>query len=183
MSIRYTRAQTTSDLEQILALQQQNLKTVLSGSEKQNEGFVSVVHDLELLDAMNRVCAHIVAKEGDTIAGYALCMHPDFSETIPMLRPMFKKVRSIVDPAHRFVIMGQICIAKTWRKKGIFRGLYSAMRSELTSMFESIITEVDDENQRSLAAHMAIGFKTLEVYRSGDRTWHLIQLPISNDQW
>lgn len=180
MSIRYTRAQTRSDLEQILGIQQENLKTVLSGPEKRDEGFVSVVHDLELLDAMNRVCAHILAKDGDTVAGYALCMHPDFSEAIPMLRPMFKKVHSLIHPTHRFVIMGQICIAKAWRKKGIFRGLYSAMQSDLAGEFDSIITEVDDENQRSLSAHIAIGFETLEVYHSGDRTWHLIQLPINN---
>ena len=182
MAIDYTRARTKAELQQILRLQEDNLKGGLSASEKEKEGFVSVVHTLELLEAMNNVCPHILAKSGDEVAGYALCMHPDFSDAIPMLRPMFKKVRSLIDPAHRFVIMGQICIGKPWRKQGIFRGLYTAMRQELIGEFDSIITEVDDKNQRSLTAHMAVGFKSLEVYRSGDRTWHLIQLAISNDQ-
>jgi len=182
MSIYYTRAQTRAELEQILALQQENLKEVLSTTEMDREGFVSVAHSLELLEAMNRVCPHILAKERDTVAGYALCMHPDFSEAIPMLRPMFRKVRALVDPAHRFVIMGQICIGKGWRKKGIFRGLYASMQNALKGEFKSIITEVDDRNQRSLSAHIAVGFETLAIYTSGNRIWHLIQLPIINDQ-
>lgn len=182
MSLNYTRAQSRAELEQILALQQENLKDILSPSEMDGEGFVSVTHSLELLEAMNKVCPHILAKEQDSVVGYALCMHPDFSEAIPMLRPMFKKVRTLVDPAHRFVIMGQICIGKSWRKKGIFRGLYTSMQNALLDEFESIITEVDDKNQRSLKAHMAVGFETLDVYSSENRTWHLIQLPITNDQ-
>ena len=180
MSIEYTRAHSKTELEQILSLQQDNLKAILAASERDQEGFVSVVHTLELLAAMNKVCPHILAKTGDTVVGYSLCMHPDFSDAIPMLRPMFNKVRAIVDPEHRFVIMGQICIDKAWRRKGVFRELYSAMQDSLQGEFDSIITEVDDRNQRSLTAHIAVGFKTLEVYRSGDRTWHLIQLPITN---
>ena len=182
MAIDYTRARTKAELQQILRLQEDNLKGGLSASEKEREGFVSVVHTLELLEAMNKVCPHILAKSGDEVAGYALCMHPDFSDAIPMLRPMFKKVRSLIDPSHRFVIMGQICIDKPWRKQGIFRGLYASMRQELKGEFDSIITEVDDTNQRSLTAHLAVGFRSLEVYWSGDRTWHLIQLSITNDQ-
>ena len=182
MSIDYTRATNTSELKQVLRLQQDNLKAGLSMAEKDKEGFVSVVHTLELLEAMNAVCPHILAKSGEEVAGYALCMHPDFSDAIPMLKPMFRKVRTLIDPAHRFVIMGQICIDKKWRKQGIFRGLYAAMQKELKGEFDSIITEVDDSNQRSLTAHLAVGFTTLEVYLSGDRTWHLIQLSMTNDQ-
>ena len=180
MSIYYTRATSNAELEQILKLQQDNLKGGLSDSEKEKEGFVSVVHSLKLLEAMNDVCPHILAKSGDTVLGYALCMHPDFSEAIPMLKPMFRKVSGLIDPAHRFVIMGQVCIGKSWRKQGIFRGLYASMQQELKGQFDSIITEVDDKNQRSLTAHLAVGFITLEVYTSGERTWHLVQLPITN---
>lgn len=182
MSIQYTRARTDAELQQILKLQTINLRDSLATSEWQGEGFVSVVHTLDQLREMNQVCAHILAKEGERVVGYTLCMHPRFSEAIPMLRPMFRRVRALVDPSHRFVIMGQVCIDKSFRKQGIFRGLYEAMRSFLKGDYDSIITEVDHDNQRSLQAHKAIGFETLEIYESGERTWHLIQLPISNDQ-
>lgn len=182
MAVAYTRAHSRDELEQILSLQQDNVKKILSETELEQEGFVSVVHTLELLEAMNEVCPHILAKSGETVVGYALCMHPDFSQAIPMLRPMFRKVQSLIEPTHRFVIMGQICIDKPWRKQGIFRGLYGTMQEVLRGSFDSIITEVDDTNQRSLRAHIAVGFKTLEVYPSEDRTWHLIQLAINNDQ-
>lgn len=182
MSIQYTRASTEPELQQILKLQTTNLRDSLSSSEWRQEGFVSAVHTLALLREMNDVCAHILAKEGEKVIGYTLCMHPCFSETIPLLRSLFGKVSDLVEPSHRFMIMGQVCVDKSFRKKGIFRGLYEAMRSALQGKYDSIITEVDNDNQRSLQAHKAIGFKTLEIYVSGNRTWHLIQLPIINDQ-
>ena len=182
MSIHYTRARSNAELQQILNLQRRNLKTSLPASEWENEGFVSVIHTLDLLREMNRICAHILAKEGERVAGYALCMHPRFSKTIDMLQPMFTKIRTLIDPTHKFIIMGQVCIDKTFRKKGILRGLYEAMHSALQSEYDSIITEVDNENQRSLQAHLALGFQTLEVYSSGERTWHLLQLSMNNEQ-
>lgn len=176
MEIHYNRATSEQELKQILQLQSINLRSVISLRESQKEGFVSVVHTLDLLKRMNSVAAHIVAKESEKVVGYALCMHPSFSEEIAMLKPMFKKVNAQLGSRHKFMIMGQICIAKQYRGKGIFRGLYKAMSEALFPTYESIVTEVDADNQRSLQAHHAVGFTDLEVYRSGGRIWHLIQL-------
>jgi len=176
MEIHYCRATSKQELKQILQLQSANLRSVISSRESQREGFVSVVHTLDLLERMNRVAAHIVAKTGDNVVGYALCMHPSFSDEIAMLKPMFHKVNTQLGPNHKFMIMGQICIAKQYRGKGIFRGLYKAMSEALFPAYDSIVTEVDADNQRSLQAHHAVGFSDIEVYRSGDRIWHLIQL-------
>lgn len=176
MNIQYSRATSSQELQQILELQTLNLRSAISEKESQNEGFVSVVHTIDLLQRMNAVAAHIVAKEGEIVAGYALCMHPTFAEEIPMLKPMFNKASKRVGPRHKFMIMGQICIAKQYRGEGIFRRLYETMAEALFPAYDSIITEVDADNQRSLQAHYAIGFEELEVYRSGDRIWHLIQL-------
>ncbi|NNE03882.1 MAG: GNAT family N-acetyltransferase [Eudoraea sp.] len=176
MKIQYSRAASDEELKQILQLQSANLRSAISEHESQNEGFVSVVHTLDLLKEMNAAAAHILAKDGEKVAGYALCMHPSFANEIDMLKPMFNKVKELLDPDHNFIIMGQVCIAKQFRGKGIFRGLYKAMAMALFPEYDSIITEVDEDNQRSLEAHYAVGFKDIEVYRSGDRLWHLIQL-------
>lgn len=176
MEIHYSRATSELELKQILQLQSVNLRSVISSGESQKEGFVSVVHTLDLLDRMNTVAAHIVAKSDEKVVGYALCMHPSFSDEIAMLKPMFNKVNTQLGSNHKFMIMGQICIAKQYREKGIFRGLYKAMSEALFPAYDSIVTEVDADNQRSLQAHHAVGFTDIEVYRSGDRLWHLIQL-------
>ncbi|MDC6351059.1 GNAT family N-acetyltransferase [Zeaxanthinibacter sp. PT1] len=180
MGIIYRQAHSADQLEQILELQRENLVEVLTEEMRTEEGFVSLKHSLELLAHMNAVCPHIVALDGDRVIGYALSMHPSFSEEIPLIQPMFKRVKGLLAPGTRFMVMGQVCIAKDYRKKGIFRGLYHRMQVALKNDFEWIITEVDDRNQRSLNAHYAVGFTDMEVYESDGRTWHLIGLPTAS---
>ncbi|WP_114491133.1 GNAT family N-acetyltransferase [Candidatus Ulvibacter alkanivorans] len=177
--IHYVRVTNPEELQQILELQQENLPTALSSEEKQQEGFVTVHHTLDLLTRMNERCAHILAKDGDTVVGYALCMHKDFGEEIEILKPMIQEIERVIaldDTINNYIIMGQICIAKAYRGQGIFRKLYEMMRIAVIPKFETIITEVDTDNRRSLAAHNAIGFKTLSRYRAEGKNWWLIYL-------
>lgn len=148
----------------------------LSQTEREREGFVTVSHTFEILRKMNDTCPHIIAKSREQVVGYALCMHPKFAEDIEVLRPMFKEIESLSPKIMDYIAMGQICIEKTHRKKGIFRMLYRTMLEVLRPDFSSIITEVDSENKRSLQAHYAIGFKNLKVYCSEHREWQLVQL-------
>ena len=178
MNIQYSRCNSREELLQILKLQNENLAVNISSNEKATEGFTTVVHSEELLENMNRVCAHILAKDGERVAGYALCMHPDFAREIEVLRPMFEKIQEQFRKPGNYMVMGQICIGKSYRKKGIFRGLYKHMRKVLQPDYKMIITEVDAVNTRSLSAHHAIGFTDLLVYSSGGRRWHLIHWEI-----
>ena len=173
--IRYKRCDNKDELEQILSIQKRNLRSGLSQQEMNIEGFVTVSHEIELLNQMNHTCSHMIAKSGPHVAGYALCMHPRYSNEIPVLKPMFKKVDSLLESEIKFMVMGQICIDKPFRRRGIFSGLYSFMRDQLKTDYDLIITEVDSGNVRSLGAHYKVGFKDLLVYQSGERTWHLIQ--------
>jgi len=74
--------------------------------------------------------------------------------------------------------MGQICVAKSVRGKGVFRGLYSYMAQELKNDFDAIITEVDTKNIRSSNAHKAVGFKVIKNYTSNNQLWEIISLDI-----
>ncbi len=177
MEIVYGRAKSTKDLEQILDLQKRNLFANVSEEERQQEGFVTVSHSLELLEKMNSVCPHIIAKYSDVVVGYALCMDPAFSQEIDVLKPMFAEIDTVYPSGERYIVMGQICIDKNFRKKGIFRMLYKTMRKVTSADFGSIITEVDARNQRSLHAHYSVGFSELKLYKANDgREWCLIQL-------
>lgn len=183
--ITYSLASSEDELQQILQLQQQNLPVAISEAERETEGFVTVQHDVELLKAMHEKCPHTIAKDGDLVVGYALSMHPDFGNEIEVLLPMFEELNryfSSMEAAEKllhhqnFIVMGQICIAKAYRQKGIFKKLYENMQANLPDGYSTIITEVDTKNQRSLNAHYAVGFNDLKRYVSGGQEWALIYL-------
>lgn len=176
MIIEFKQASSLQELQQVLDLQRANLRRSVSATEKEREGFLTVEHNLEQLRKMNEVCGHILAKEDDVLAGYALCMHPLFSGDIEVLRPMFEQVERILPDLESYMVMGQICIRKEYRGKGIFRGLYDHMKKALAPEYASIITEVDRTNIRSLAAHRAIGFVPVCSYTSGGQEWEVIRL-------
>lgn len=131
---------------------------------------------MEILKAMNDKCGHIIAVDNGDVVGYALCMHPIFADSIEVLRPMFIEINEVIQNQNSYMAMGQICVAKSHRGKGVFRNLYLTMKNRLPEGFDTIITEVDAKNKRSLAAHEAVGFRTLKVYPSGEKEWHLIIL-------
>ena len=178
MDIHYERTTSVDQLEMILNLQRRNLRPRINPEEIKSEGFLTVHHHLDLLLRMNQICPHIIARSGDNLAGYALCMHPVFADEIDVLRSMFGRIQKLVPKDKSFMVMGQVCIDKPYRTKGVFRGLYNYMRSVLKTDYELIITEVDQQNIRSLNAHYAIGFTDMVVYKSGGQVWHLIQWPI-----
>ena len=174
--IVYKRASQQEELKQILQLQRDNLPSVLSEALQKKEGFVTVHHDFAMIHEMNEVCPHIIVTDGHQVIGYALCMHPKFGDTIDILKPMFHEIQKVLSHEEPFMVMGQICISKDFRRQGIFRGIYDFMLKELEAEFSRIITEVDTKNTRSLEAHLAVGFTPLARYHSHNRDWALIQL-------
>jgi len=171
----YKRASTTRELNQILSLQQRNLPSNLSSEERTKEGFVTVSHSLEILMKMNDVCPHVIAKDLDSVVGYALCMHPEFAGEVEVLKPMFSQLNSVLRKTERYMVVGQICIAKEYRKKGVFKGMYSFYKKELHKDFDCLITEVVSNNIRSLDAHRTVGFETIKTYQADGISWEVIK--------
>jgi len=176
----YHRVTNDDQLHKILQLQKINLSQELSTSEKEIEGFVTAHHAFDILKKMNTICAHCIAKVNGNVVAYALCMDKRFKNEIDVLKPMFEEIESsLVNQPKEFsnyITMGQICIDKNHRKKGIFRGLYNFMKLELKNQFDCIITEVDAKNIRSSNAHKAIGFELLKTYTASNKIWELIIL-------
>jgi predicted GNAT family N-acyltransferase len=171
--ILYKRASTLDELEQIRTLQLQNSTQNITSEEQLQEGFVTVQHTIELLEKMNLACAHIIAKQEDVVVGYALVMLPSFRKEIAVLIPMFERIDALLLGTN-YVVMGQICIAKESRKQGIFRGLYDFYKTELQEQFDVLVTEVAAANLRSIQAHEAVGFKTIEQYNEDGVLWNVI---------
>lgn len=173
-SVIYKRTSNLEELKQIQILQLENSHQSITVEEKLLEGFVTAQHSVDLLEKMNTACAHIIAKDNEKVVGFALVMLPSFRNELEVLIPMFDRIEAFISADKSYVVMGQICIAKTHRKLGIFRQLYHFYRAELRSEFDYLITEVDSVNLRSVQAHEAIGFKTIESYEEAGVTWNII---------
>ena len=176
----YSLADNDNDLLDILDLQSENLKSRLKSTESQREGYVTVEHDLNLLSALNSPYKHIIARSDNDLAGYALVMERKWSKEIDVLIPMFREIDSQVYQGielkeSRYFVMGQVCVAANFRRKGIFRGLYDKMRQTMSTDFDFIITEIASDNQRSLDAHLAIGFEEFHRYSTNSNfDWVLV---------
>jgi len=173
MKIRYTRASTEDELNQILALQKKNALDSISSEEKQKEGFVTISHSYEVLKQMNDACPHIIAKDGDLVVGYALTMLAEFRDKISILSAMFETATALLGNK-KYLAMGQICISKAYRKQGIFKGMYNFYKEELKDEFDCLLTEVATNNTRSLNAHLNVGFEILKSQTTNDTSWELI---------
>jgi hypothetical protein len=173
-SITYKRVTNQEELYQILELQQVNIANSISEEEKLNEGFVTVNHSFKILNTMNNACPHIIAKQNNNVVGYALSMVSKFKDTIEVLVPMFEEIDKSINNDYSYIVMGQICIDKSFRKQGLFRGLYNYMSQELNSNYDVLVTEVDTKNTRSLNAHKAVGFQVLKSYKSNNHHWELL---------
>ncbi len=179
MSIVYCTAQTDSDLREILSLQQANHSSSLSAPQAARDGFVTVMHSLELLRQMNNAAGQIVAKDGHKVIGYALVMFKSFGNMIPVLKPMFERLstiqhgdRKVTD--HAFYVMGQICVDERYRGKGIFDALYMKHKDLQKDHFDLCVTSVATRNKRSMRAHERVGFSTIHTFRDQTDEWNIL---------
>ena len=183
----YGVAQSDADLLQILELQKKNLKTLISEEEKSSQGYVTLKHDLHLLREMNTPFPHIICKKENELMGYALIMLREMEKKIPVLSSMFTHINKLIYQGNllvntRYLIMGQVCVAKEARGQGVFAGLYREMKGRLKVDFDYIITEVDSRNTRSVRAHEKVGFQTIHEYREGEIDWKVILLETGSEE-
>jgi ribosomal protein S18 acetylase RimI-like enzyme len=172
-----------SDLDAILALQRQNLARNLSAELAAQQGFVTVVHDKLVLRAMHALAPSVVAKQDETVVGYALSMPVETRQLLPILEPMFEQLEQLHHHGVplsqlRYYVMGQICIASSCRGQGIFEALYTQHRAAFADRFDLLVTEVSQRNKRSLQAHRRTGFEALHTYRDATDEWVILGWPL-----
>ena len=178
--ITVTTAQSDQELREIIALQTINLPKNISAEELQSQGFVTVVHDFDILKKMNDDEAHIIAKLDGKVVGYNLAMTKNFKTKIPVLVPMFDKMdeqtyngKFIRD--YNYIVCGQVCVAKEVRGQGIFDQMYRYYRDVYSSKYDLILTEIATRNQRSIRAHYRVGFETLLLYTADNgEEWEIV---------
>jgi len=180
MSIQITTARSEKHLRQILQLQKLNLPKALSEEERIQEGFVTVDHDFAILKKMNSPYPHIIATDDDSVIGYALVMLRSIQDEIEVLKPMFEKINTLSYnnaplSSSKYFVMGQVCVAKDYRGKGIFYKMYDYMKSIMCIDFDMVITEVSAHNTRSLKAHARQGFVNVLSFEAPDgHPWEIL---------
>ncbi len=177
--IEITTVSTTEELEQIYNLNKQNIKQNLTADEKQQQGFVTWLYSLELLQQMHQLAPSVIAKDGDKVVGYALVtpreasgFHPDLATMIAHTEVVQYKGKTLHD--YRYYIMGQICIAKEYRSKGLFSKLYEQHQTLHSHDFDLLVTEVSTSNIRSQRAHEKVGFTTIHTYNDVEDEWNVV---------
>jgi len=173
METKVTLARTPTHLKQILKLQAANTEEVIDGDTARSQGFVTAVHDLELLQRMKDSAASVIAVQGRKVVGYCLAMTREFGESLPVLAPLFERQDAIEyrgKPLGEtgYLVMGQLCVAEHARGKKLADRMYKYLRGCYHLRFPYCVTAIDVRNTRSLRVHERIGFAELDRFTATD---------------
>ncbi|HWJ25508.1 MAG TPA: GNAT family N-acetyltransferase [Flavisolibacter sp.] len=177
--LKATIVQSEDELNQIYYLNRQNLKQHLSNEERATEGFVTWLYELRLLKALHELAPGIIVKDKDKVVAYALTALPQARTFHPDLDIMFRYLESLEYKGHallsyRFYCMGQICVDKNYRGKGLVQELYNKHKEIYSNKYQLLITEVSTANVRSQKAHEKVGFKTIHTYKDAMDEWNVV---------
>jgi GNAT superfamily N-acetyltransferase len=172
-------ASTEEQFNQILQLQQDNLVDAISEEQQAQHGFVFAEHTLPLLKRMATFLPQVVALSDGKVIGYNLALHVAMKDEVPKLVPMFhefeqSEYRGRPLKKYKFVVGGQVCVDKKFRRQGLMSRLYHETKKRVPSEFEICVTEVAARNIISLRAHEKMGFEVVNTYDDGKELWKVV---------
>jgi len=174
-----TLVNNTEELQQILDLQEQNLPQNISKEELRLQGFVTFQHDLETLQQFHELAPSVIVKDDDKVVAYALTVVNEARNIFPPMESMFRLLETLhwddkpfCD--YRYYEMGQVCVAKEYRGKGVFEMLYQQHKKSYSNKYDLLVTEISTMNHRSLKAHKKVGFETIIIDKDELDEWALV---------
>ncbi|MBA2249946.1 MAG: GNAT family N-acetyltransferase [Chitinophagaceae bacterium] len=167
------------ELLQINEMNRLNLKIVLSPQEQQEQGFITWLYNISLLKEMHELAPSIIVKDEKQIVGYALVTPKESSSFHPDLKGMIDNLEIVNyknNPlsTYSFYLMGQVCIHKDFRGKGIFDMLFQKHKELYSNTYDMLVTEISTKNLRSQKAHEKVGFKTIHTYKDELDEWNVV---------
>jgi len=170
---------TDEELRQINQLNQANYRQYITPEEKDKEGFVSWFYPLELLQKTQALAPHVIVKDDDKVVAYALTLLKEEAAFHADLAAMFNNLANVAYNGrllteHSIYCMGQVCIDKPWRGKGVFGMMYNQHKQLFSTTFDMLITEISVSNPRSQKAHEKVGFKTIYTYTDANDVWNVV---------
>lgn len=177
--LKATLVTTDDELLQIHQLNQRNLKQNLDKETQKDEGFVTWLYSIDLLRKMHQLSPSVIVKNGEEVIAYALttlkesqAFHPDLGNMFRNLEVVQYKNKPL--SYYKFYCMGQICVAKKFRGKGLASALYQKHKAVYSSQYDFILTEISTSNYRSLHTHEKMGFQTIYTYHDEMDEWNVV---------
>jgi hypothetical protein len=180
--IEYTDVRTEEELRGIQRLLESNLAINVPDEVEDKEGFLTVAYSFEELQKMQDTEPGIIAKENNEVVAYILAMDPAYKSCYPVLKAffdLFEKINFKGKPVSswHYLVIGQACIDKRYRGKGVFRKIYAAYNSRFKDKYDFAISEIATRNKRSMNAHSRIGFIPVHEYTGPDGVqWTVVLL-------
>ena len=167
------------ELRGIQALQQQNLRKNLSEKEAMEQGFVTAEYSFEFLHKMHLAAPSVIAVADGKVVGYSLVSIKAIRDEHPLLADLFNSIDRTVFQTKdlsksNYVVVGQLCVGKGFRGIGLVDSLYKYFKDCYAQEFEYCITDVAQENQRSLKAHQKCGFQVIDTLTYGGFGWDIV---------
>lgn len=180
MSKVIVRKARKEEISKIISLQNFTHFSNVSDNQKEKEGFVSVRTNIDQLNKLNKRVGVLVAVSGNKVIGYEMPLDLDIAREIILLDPFIERFLKIDYKGkkiknYKWIIEGQINIQKEYKGMGIAEKLHKEFIKILKPKYELIVTEISDQNPRSLYVHTKkLGFKIIQTYSSNGRNWHIL---------
>ena len=178
-TLNATEVTNDDELLQIHQLNRENLKGNISQQEQEEQGFVTWLYPVSLLRQIHELAPSVIVKDGNKVVGYALVtpleagsFHPDLQVMMDHLEQLVYKGKPLAE--YRYYIMGQVCIDKEYRGKGVFKMLFEKHREIYGNSYDLLVTEVSSSNYRSQKAHEKVGFTTIHTYSDALDEWNVV---------
>jgi len=167
------------ELEGIRKLQEANLKKNLTAEEVETEGFVTAEYSIEFLETLHTAGPSIIAKEADQVVGFALVAPKSIRYQHDLLSDLFNCIDKIIYHGRslknvRYVVVGQLCVAKNYRGLGLVQQMYRHFKESLTGEYDCCITDVEENNPRSLKVHLKTGFQVIDSFSYAGSNWNIV---------
>jgi len=167
------------ELHGIKVLQDANRIALISPDEAQREGFVTASYSSAFLREMHVLQPSVIAIRDEVVVGYALVADARVRGRHDLLDGLFEALDAMTwqgnppDP-NRVVLVGQLCVAKPYRGMGLPKRMYQYFKDCLSSQYEVCVTDVSEENPRSLKVHLRCGFHIADTLSYGGSAWHVV---------
>ena len=168
-----------AELDGIRLLQRENLRKLIGETEAGKEGFLTAEYSMEMLQQMHRFQPSIIAKDGDTIAGYVIITTKNSYGQHPLLDSLFDSI-NLLDynginlKNVNYILVGQLCVGKAYRGTGLVQKMYGFYQQSLNKEYQYLITDVAQENPRSIKAHLKTGFEIIHTIQYGGIGWDIV---------
>lgn len=178
--VQIKRVENDSEIKGIKELQMRNHKSILSKEEMASQGFVTAEYSIDFLKKMNEAEPSVIAVDSTgQVVGYAIASPKSIQGHHSFLDELFNAADELTMagiPVRNlnYILVGQLCVAKSHRGQGLVTAMYDFFRATLSPYYDCVITDVDLENPRSLKAHLNAGFQILATKTYGGLSWNVV---------